>query len=160
MLLAPVDRRGALQSPILRQLRFACFVGAVIGAVAGQLAVRRLPGAPLAWIASGAAAGVLIAALFVGAALCSAGWRLPSAAATILGALFVAWAALDLAEIVPAPTSTIGSVAIWPLRFEAIDTLGIVAVAAILALGLRAIGGLSSNSPSGARRSSVSCGSR
>ncbi len=142
VLLAPVDRRGALQSPILRQLRFACFVGAVIGAVAGQLAVRRFPGAPLAWIASCAAAGLLIAALFVGAALCSAGWRLPSPAATILGALFVAWAALDLAKIVPAPTSTIGSVAIWPLRFDAIDILGIVAVGAILAFGLRAIGGL------------------
>jgi hypothetical protein len=142
VLLAPVDRRGALQSPILRQLRFACFVGAVVGAVAGQLAVRRLPGAPIAWIASSAAAGVLIAALFVGAALCAAGWRVPSPLATLLGALFVAWAALDLAEIIPAPTSTIGSIAIWPLRFEPIDILGIVAVAAILALGLRSIGGL------------------
>src|SRR5262245_57140613 len=143
VLLAPVDRGGALRGPVLRNLRFACFVGAVVGAVGGQLAVRRLPGAPLAWIASGAAAGVLVAMLFVGAALCASGWRLPSPAATILGALIVTWAALDIAEIVPAPTSTIGSIAIWPLRVHWIDLLGVVAVGVLFVVGLRAIGGVS-----------------
>ncbi|HMK13035.1 MAG TPA: hypothetical protein VK461_15705 [Acidimicrobiales bacterium] len=143
VLLSPVDRTGALRGPVLRQLRFACFVGAVVGAVAGQLAVRRLPGAPLAWIASCAAAGALTAMLFVGAALCSAGWRLPQRIATLLGALVVAWAALDVAEIIPAPTSTIGSIALWPLRTEPIDLLGAIAVVALLFVGLRAIGGVS-----------------
>ena len=143
VLLAPVDRRGALRGPVLRNLRFACFVGAVVGAVAGQLVVRRLPGAPLAWVASCAAAGVLIAVLFVGAALCASGGRLPSPAATILGALVITWAALDLAEIVPAPTTTIGSIAIWPLRVHWIDLLGVVAVGVLFLIGLRSIGGVS-----------------
>ena len=143
VLLAPVDRRGALRGPVLRNLRFACFVGAVVGAVAGQLVVRRLPGAPLAWVASCAAAGVLIAVLFVGAALCASGGRLPSPAATILGALVITWAALDLAEIIPAPTTTIGSIAIWPLRVHWIDLLGVVAVGVLFLIGLRSIGGVS-----------------
>ncbi len=143
VLLAPVDRRGALRSPVLRQLRFALFVGAVVGAVAGQLAVRRLPGTPLAWVASGAIAGALIAVLFVGAALSASGWRLPSPAATLLGALVITWAALDLAEIVPGPTSTIGSIALWPLRTHPIDLLGAIGIAALLALGMRSLGGLS-----------------
>ena len=143
VLLAPVDRRGALRGPVLRNLRFACFVGAVVGAVAGQLVVRRLPGAPLAWVAGCAAAGVLIAVLFVGAALCASGGRLPSPAATILGALVITWAALDLAEIIPAPTTTIGSIAIWPLRVHWIDLLGVVAVGVLFLIGLRSIGGVS-----------------
>ena len=90
----------------------------MIGAVAGQLAVRRLPGAPLAWIASGATAGASHRRALRGCSAVLSRVALPSPAATLLGALFVAWAALDLAEIVPAPTSTIGSIAIWPLRFS------------------------------------------
>jgi len=143
VLLAPVDRRGALRGPVLRQLRFACFVGAVVGAVAGQLAVRRLPGAPLAWIASCAAAGVLVAVLFVGAALCASGWRLPPPGATLLGALIITWAVLDIAEIIPAPTSAIGSIALWPLRVHPIDLLAVVAVGVLLVVGIRAVGGVS-----------------
>ena len=67
----------------------------------------------------------------------------PSPAATILGALVIAWAALDLAEIVPAPTTTIGSIAIWPLRVHWIDLLGVVAVGVLFLIGLRSIGGVS-----------------
>ncbi|RPI10980.1 MAG: hypothetical protein EHM63_02340, partial [Actinobacteria bacterium] len=63
VLLAPVERARALHSPVLKQLRFGIFVGAVVGAIAGQLAVRRMHGAPLAWVATGATAGALVAAL-------------------------------------------------------------------------------------------------
>src|SRR3954452_23013638 len=44
VLLSPVDRGLALRGPAIRQLRFAAFGGAVVGAVGGLLAFRRLPG--------------------------------------------------------------------------------------------------------------------
>ncbi len=143
VLLAPVDRASALRSPVLKQLRFGIFVGAVVGAIAGQLAVRRMPGAPLAWVASGGASGALIALLFIATALCAAGWQLHQAWATVVGAGFITWAALDLAEVVPAPTTTVGSLALWPLRVQPDDLLAVVVAVGLLAIGVRAIGGIS-----------------
>ncbi|MEZ5137468.1 MAG: hypothetical protein R2711_01395 [Acidimicrobiales bacterium] len=55
VLLSPVDRGVALRGPAWRQLRFLTAVGAAVGAVAGQLALRRLPGNPLEWLLVGAA---------------------------------------------------------------------------------------------------------
>src|SRR5262249_25716257 len=54
VLLAPIDREAALRGPALRRLRTVVFAGAVVGAVAGNLAFRRLPGPPAAWVACGA----------------------------------------------------------------------------------------------------------
>ena len=51
VLLAPIDRGVALRSSALRQLRIAVLGGAVLGAVAGNFAFRRLPGSPVEWIA-------------------------------------------------------------------------------------------------------------
>ena len=128
---------------MLKQLRFAIFVGAVVGAIAGQLAARRLPGSLLAWVASGGASGALVAALFIATALCAAGWQLHQAWATVMGAAFITWAALDLANVVPAPTTTAGSLALWPLRVQADDVLAVVAAVGLLVLGVLAIGGIS-----------------
>ena len=73
ILLAPVDRRLALRGPALAQLRSRVFVAAVAGAVVGNLAFRRLPGRPGAWIACGVLFGVLAAAAGMGAALLASG---------------------------------------------------------------------------------------
>src|SRR3954471_17056977 len=54
VLLSPVDRSVALRGPAFHQLRFAAFTGAAAGASAGVLAMRRLPGTPAFWVASGA----------------------------------------------------------------------------------------------------------
>src|SRR5687767_13777617 len=63
VLLSPVDRRLALRGPAYRQLRFAAFVGGAAGAVAGILAMRRLPGTPGFWVATGATAAALVSML-------------------------------------------------------------------------------------------------
>jgi len=54
-LLAPISRRTALIGPALRQVRFTAFLGAVVGAIGGVLAWRRLGDNGFAWAASGAA---------------------------------------------------------------------------------------------------------
>ena len=60
LLLAPVRRRDVLARPVVQRLRSMAFGGALVGAVAGNLAARRLPGSPEAWTASGAAAGAVV----------------------------------------------------------------------------------------------------
>jgi hypothetical protein len=143
VLLAPVPRRGALLSPAGHQLRYLLFVGLAAGAAGGQLASLRLPGTLLPWAASCAAAGALVAALFAGCGYLAAGSRLRRPLATLLGAALVAWAVLDLAELVPAPSTAIGGVALWPLRFYAVEVLAFPAVAVVVLAGLRQLGGVS-----------------
>jgi hypothetical protein len=136
VLMAPVRRRSALVGIALKQLRFGVFVGAVVGAVSGQLAHRRLPGAVVAWVAVGVAIGMLMALAVLGAALLASGLRLPRWAATLTGAALLGWAAADLAGAFPAPTSTIGSLALWPVRVHPVDIVGALALVAITAAGL------------------------
>ncbi len=143
VLLAPIDRRRALLGPAGRQVRYVAFVGAAVGAAVGQLASLRLPGTLLPWAAAGGACGALVAALFAGCGCVAAGCRLGRSPATLLGAAVVAWAALDLTGLVPAPTTAIGGVALWPLRFHLVEVLAFPAVAAIATTGLRMLGGVS-----------------
>jgi hypothetical protein len=63
--------------------------------------------------------------------------------ASLIGAVILAWAAADLAEKLPAPTTTLGSLALWPLRVHWIDLLGVVGVLALVAIGIALLGGLS-----------------
>src|SRR5438067_4847985 len=73
VLLAPVDRTAALRGPAVRQLRFGAFGGLTVGATAGLLAFRRLPGTPGYWVACGAVVGALIAVGAIGAAMVVSG---------------------------------------------------------------------------------------
>jgi hypothetical protein len=143
VLLAPVRRRGALLGPAGRQVRYLVFVGVAAGAACGQLASLRLPGTLLPWAAACAATGALVAALFAGCGYVAAGSRLPRPLVTLLGAVLVGWAALDLAEVAPAPTTALGGIALWPLRFHAVEVLAFPAVAAVVLAGLRQLGGVS-----------------
>jgi hypothetical protein len=143
VLLAPIDRRRALLGPAGRQLRYLAFVGAAVGAAVGQLASLRLPGKLLPWAASGAACGALVAACFAGCGYVAAGRRLGRSVTTLLGAAVVAWAVLDLARLVPAPTTAIGGVALWPLRFHPLELLAFPVTVAIAIVGLRLLGGVS-----------------
>ena len=143
VLLAPVDRRRALLAPALRQARFVTFVGAVTGAIAGQLAGRRLPGAPVPWALSGALAGALIGIAGIGAGFLACGWRLPRWVATIIAGLIVAWSVADLVGPVPSPFAAVGHLAIWPLGLVWWALLAIPAAVVLLALGLSRLGRLS-----------------
>ena len=75
VLLSPVDRAVALRPVAIRQLRFGPWSAPASGAMAGLLAYRRLPGGFVAWVASGAAVGLVVAAASLGLAMVVAGRR-------------------------------------------------------------------------------------
>jgi hypothetical protein len=143
VLLAPVDRRSALLVPALRQARFAIFAGAVTGAIAGQLAARRLPGTLLPWAASGALAGALAGLVGVGAGYVACGWRMPRWLATVAAGLLVGWSVSDLLGPVWAPFAAVGHLAIWPLGLRWWALLAIPAVVALVVVGFARLGNLS-----------------
>lgn len=144
VLLSPVPRQAALRGPAVRQLRFALFLAVVVGAIVGQLAVRRLGGSAVAWIACGALFGAATIALAMGAAFLASGRRLPSWAATVLGGALLAWAVADALDALPtSPTAYLGEVAFWPLEFAPLATIALVLAVALLLVGLANVGGVS-----------------
>jgi hypothetical protein len=144
VLLAPVDRDVALRAPARRQLRFTAFVGMVVGATVGLLAYRRLPGHPVYWIASGAVVGTAAGVAMSGAAMIASGRRLGRTLATAIGVLLLAWSAADLAfATTTSPMTFLGQLTLWPLDVEPVSLVGLLPVAVIAVVGLRAVGGLS-----------------
>ncbi len=144
VLLAPVDRGVALRSPAWRQLRFLVAVGAAVGAVAGQLAVRRLPGSAFEWVAMGALFGVTVVALGFGSALLASGTKTPTWLADAVGLALVGWAVADLVGDVPtAPSSYVGELAVAPLSFEPLALVPVVAAGALVVAGMRLVAGTS-----------------
>jgi hypothetical protein len=140
VLLSPVDRTYAMRGPAIRQLRFLLFVGTLVGGVAGLLASHRLPEEDIAWAASGALYGATTVALGYAAALLTAAIRPPSWAAsgyafvTTAGAVFLALAS---------GKQGIGSIALWPLDFQPLSVVAIVAAIAGLLVGLSLVGNVS-----------------
>lgn len=144
VLLAPVDRGVALRSPAWRQLRFLCFASAAVGATAGQLALRRLPGNPAEWMVVGALFGVTVVGLGFGSALVAAGTGLRSSLATLLGGALVAWSVADIFDKAPtAPGSVVARLALWPLRTDPLALIGVVLAVVLVVAGLRLVGGTS-----------------
>lgn len=145
VLLSPVPRSVALRGPAVRQLRHAAFVGLVVGAIAGQLAVRRLPGEALEWVVCGASVGALGAVAAYGAGYVAAGLRLRPWLGLLVGLVMIGWAAADLAGVVPGPSpfAVLGSLALWPLELEWWAVAGAAGAVALGAAGLAAVGGLS-----------------
>lgn len=144
VLLAPVDRGVALRYPAWRQLRFLTFAAAAVGATAGQLALRRLPGNPAEWMVVGALFGVVVVGLGFGSALVAAGTGLRSWLATLVGGALMAWSIADVADKVPsAPGTIIGRLALWPLRTDPLALAGVVAAMVLVALGMRLVAGTS-----------------
>ncbi|MCB0975835.1 MAG: hypothetical protein KDB02_00105 [Acidimicrobiales bacterium] len=144
VLLAPVDRGVALRGPAWRQLRFGCFVGAAVGAGAGQLALRRLPGNQAEWMFFGALFGVCVFCLSFGSALVASGVKLPSWVATIGGGALVAWSVADIAGRAPtSPATHVGSLPLWPLHTDAVAIVGVVAALVLVGLGMATVAGTS-----------------
>ena len=146
ILLAPVGRGLALRAPALSQLRGRVFAGAVAGAVVGNLAFRRLPGRPAAWIACCAAFGALAAVASIGAAFLAAGTRLRPWIASVIGAAIIGWSAADWAlHASTSPATFLGRLGIAPLEHHAAAGIAAAAAGAIALplLGLRWLGGTS-----------------
>ena len=144
VLLAPVDRGTALRGPAIRQLRFLLFAGAATGGIAGLLALRRLPGPAVAWVACGAAVGALAVAGGFGLALLVSGRRLGRWIGGTLALGVLSWSGADVAgHHVTSPATLLGRLALWPLVVHPVDALGAAFAVAALVLGLLAVGGTS-----------------
>lgn len=141
VLLAPVDRTSALRAPALRQLRFLAFVSLLVGGIAGDLASKRLPGAAVGWIATGALAGITSVGLMAGAALVAGGIRLPRWVASLSGFALLALAVADGTDVLAgSPTSVFGDLVLWPLRFRIIGLIPVAVAVALVAAGLALLG--------------------
>ena len=144
VLLAPVDRGVALRGPAFRQLRFLALCGLGAGAAAGQLAMRRMPDKPAAWIACGALFGLLVVALYFGAALTASGLRINPIVATSVAFVLIAWSVADAAQRGPtAPFTFAGRIAIWPLHFDPLALVPMAVALALIVVGFRQVSGTS-----------------
>lgn len=140
VLLAPVDRGVALRGPAWRQLRFLVAASAAVGATAGQLALRRLPGNPAEWMAVGALFAIATVATGFGCALVASGTGLRPWLATLVGGALVAWSVGDITGDLPTAPASVGArLALWPLRTDPLGLL-VVAVAAVpVVVGMRLV---------------------
>ena len=144
VLLAPVNRALALRGPALRQLRFAAFVATVVGAIGGQLAVRRLGDEPLLWVLCGVVFALVTLGLGQGAALLAGGRRLPILVANVLGVGLLAWAVADAFDLVHySPTGLVGTIPLWPLEFEPLALVPAVIAVVAVVIGITGLGGIS-----------------
>lgn len=144
VLLAPLDRRIALRRPAIKQLRFAVAIGTAGGGVAGLLAARRLPGSLPGFVACGALAGALVAALTIGAALVVSGRRIPMPVADAVAALAVAFSVLDvLADTKLSPLTHLGVLALLPLGASPVAAIGVVVTVLVVVVGVLGVGGTS-----------------
>src|SRR4051794_6841202 len=142
VLLSPVDRAVALRGPAFRQLRFAAFSGMVAGAIAGLLALRRLPGTPGLWVACGAATAVVAAVGAVGVGMVLSGTRAPRLLANVLALAVVGWSIADLlTHHATSPLTWLGRLAIWPLDVDVLALAGAAVLLALAATGLSLVGG-------------------
>lgn len=136
VLLSPIDRRKALLRPAFQRARSSASMGTLVGGLTGQLAGHRLPGSDASWVLSGAAFGLSLALLFVGAALVAHALHLPRWAASGLGAGLIAWQSASIVEHLPGPGNTFGSLALWGMRQRALDLAAPVVSVALVVAGL------------------------
>lgn len=144
VLMAPLDRSLTLRGPAARQIRFGVLVGAGLGAVAGLLAFRRLPGHAAAWVAVGAVVGALAVAGAFGLAPFVSGHRLGRWVGTALALVVVGWSAGDLVlSGATSPATFLGRAALWPLRWRPTGFVGAAVVLGVVAAGIAGVGGTS-----------------
>ena len=138
VLLAPVSRRKVLLRPATQRLRSAMFATGAFGAVAGQLAGRRLPGSGMAWALSGALWGATAGALFVGAALCAHSLRIRGWQSSLVGGALIAWqiaAALPSSSL-SGPGDLHGGLALWGERTRFVELVPTLVATGLLVIGL------------------------
>ncbi|MGZ4717133.1 MAG: hypothetical protein ACXWCB_10620 [Acidimicrobiales bacterium] len=143
-LLAPVPRETVVRGPAVKQLRFMMFSGTVVGALAGVLLGRQLPGNILAPVAYCAVTGALIAALAVGAAMVTSGRRFGWWVANGIALVVIAWSVADiLAKVKTSPLTWLAGLAFWSIEVSPVDLVAVVLVIVVVVVGLLGIGNLS-----------------
>lgn len=136
LMMAPVPRRTVLLRPVVQRMRTTAFGGALVGAIAGQLASRRLPGSAGSWTLAGTGAGTIAGLAFVGVAVVVHALGIARWAATTIAIALVAWQTAAAAWEIPGPGDRFGSLALWGIRQHAVD---LVAPAIVVAVSLAAL---------------------
>jgi hypothetical protein len=141
---APVPRAAVVRSPAIKQLRFLAFAGAVVGALVGELAARRLPVNMAAAIICSAIAFSLAGVLASATAMAASGRRLRWWPANAIAAVLIAWSALDIVTgTLTSPLTMLAEIAVWPITFRITGIVGMLLVALMGYLALARIGDLS-----------------
>ena len=153
ILLAPVSRQRVLLRPAVQRLRTVTFATTGVGAVAGQLAGRRLPGSTMSWALAGAGWGATAGVLFVTAALLSHGFHFRHWLSTALGGGLVIWQLGSTAtdSSVPGPADLFGGLALWGDRVRAVEiipsvAIGLISILSFFLLGRQSLEALSRRS--------------
>jgi hypothetical protein len=142
VLLAPIRRDRVLLRPAVQKFRTIAFATAAAGAVAGQLAGRRLPGTSMAWAWSGLLWGATAGMAYVVMALLAHGVRLRGWMATGVGGALIAWqfaAALPNASF-DGPADLHGGLALWGARTDLVEIVPTIIVIALVPIGLSLLG--------------------
>ncbi len=152
LLLAPVDRRRVMLSPIVQRFRAVAFPLALGCGALSQLVARELGASRGAWAASGALFGLVVASLYVGGAVVAHAVRLPRWLTTTLSGVMILWqtqAAISAwnapfyvvgeAQLlpfrgsgIPSPANPLGAIAFWSERQRGVDFLALGAVAGLV----------------------------
>jgi len=142
VLLAPVDRAAVLRRPAVQRMRTAAFAGALVGGAAGLVISKRMPTdwstRPAEYVICGAAAGAVISASFVVAALLVHVLRVPRWATGVIGAALVAWqtAAVFTPAHPAAPFTPFGDISLAIMDVPGAVAVTVLAVVAAAALWL------------------------
>lgn len=141
---APVPRVEVVRGPALKQFRFLAFAGAVIGAIVGEVAARRLPVNVIAAVIACAVTFAAVAVLASAAAMAVSGRRMRWWPANGLAAVILAWSVVDVTlGVRTSPLTLLADVAFWPITFRPLGAIGLVVVAGVVVLALRRLGDLS-----------------
>lgn len=144
VLLSPVDRGASVRAPAFRHIRYMAFIGFAVGAAAGLVAERRMPGNPAEWVLCGALFGMLMTTMPAGVAMTTSGLRVKHWVADLSAVAVLAWSVLDAVyDVDTSPFTWAGHIALWPIEFEAVGLAAVVATAVVTVIGLRMIDGLS-----------------
>lgn len=153
VLLAPVSRLRVLLRPALQRFRTVVFATAGVGAVAGQLAGRRLPGSTMSWALAGASWGATAGVVFVTAALVAHGLHLRHWMSTALGGGLVTWqlASALSGSTVMGPGDSYGGLALWGDRVRVVEIAPsivaiLIAASSMFLLGRQSLEALSRRS--------------
>ncbi len=144
ILLSPLSRADVLSRPVRKLLLSAAGIAGVLGAAAGELAARRMPGTRTEWVFGAALTGAAVGVLAVGCALVVSGNRRSGPTVTASWMVVAAWSVADVwFDIDTSPLSFMGRVALWPLVGEVVHLAVIAAVVAVVVVGVRAVEGVS-----------------
>ncbi len=144
LLLSPLSRHDVLDRPVRKLFLASAGAAGVLGAAAGELGARRMPGTKVEWVFGATLAGILVGTLAVGCALVISGNRKRGPVVTAGWMVIVGWSVADVwLNIDTSPLSYLGRIAIWPLAGELVHLAAILIVAAVAVIGYRAVVGVS-----------------